>query len=88
MVHTRHWVWWRSAGGTSHAGVVTFHKLADDMTRVTLQLDTEPEGIVEKAADKLGFTKRQAAGDLERFKKFIESQGQATGAWRGEISNN
>ena len=79
---------WRSTGGTEHAGVVTFHKLADAKTRVTLQLDTEPEGVVEKAADKLGFTKRQAAGDLERFKKFIESQGSATGAWRGEVSNN
>jgi uncharacterized membrane protein len=79
---------WRSTGGTEHAGVVTFHKLDAAKTRVTLQLDTEPEGVVEKAADKLGFTKRQAAGDLERFKKFIESQGSATGAWRGEVSNN
>ena len=79
---------WRSTGGTTHAGVVTFHKLADDKTRVTLQLDTEPDGLVEKAADKLGFTKRQAAGDLKRFKDFIESEGSATGAWRGEVSNN
>jgi hypothetical protein len=50
-----------------------------------LQLDTEPEGFVEKAADKLGFLKRQARGDLERFKSFIESERSETGAWRGGV---
>ena len=25
--------------------------------------------------------------DLERFKKFIESRGHETGAWRGEVAN-
>jgi uncharacterized membrane protein len=76
---------WQSTQGTRHAGVVTFHKLAADKTRVTLQLDTEPDGLVEKAADKLGLTKHQAAGDLKRFKEFIESARVPTGAWRGEV---
>ena len=76
---------WRSTQGTKHAGVVTFHKLSADKTRVTLQLDTEPDGLMEKAADKLGLTKHQAAGDLKRFKEFIESEGVPTGAWRSEV---
>ena len=36
-------------------------------------------------SDMLGFMTRRITGDLERFKEFIESRGQATGAWRGEV---
>jgi uncharacterized membrane protein len=76
---------WRSTSGAENAGVVTFHRLDDRRTRVTLQLDVEPEGPVESAGDALGFVQRRATGDLERFKAFIEDRGVATGAWRGEI---
>ena len=77
---------WTSVTGTDHAGVVTFHRLGDDATRVTLQMVTAPEGVVETLGDKLGLVKLRAKGDLERFKKFIESRGAATGAYRGNIS--
>jgi uncharacterized membrane protein len=83
--HPDHRVAWKSTGGTQHAGVVTFHRLSDSTTRVTVQLDTEPEGIVEKAGDALGIVKRRVKGDLDRFKKLMEEQGVETGAWRGEI---
>ena len=76
---------WTSIQGAQNAGVVTFHRLDDRKTRVTLQLDVEPEGPVESVGDALGFVQRQAKGDLERFKEFIESQGVATGAWRGAV---
>ncbi len=76
---------WRSTSGTNHAGVVTFHRLDDDQTRVMVQLDTEPEGIVEKAGDALGIAKRRVKGDLDRFKEMIESRGGETGEWRGEV---
>jgi uncharacterized membrane protein len=76
---------WTSTEGAENAGVVTFHRLDDRKTRVTLQLDIEPEGPVESVGDALGFVKRQAKGDLERFKEFVESRGVATGAWRGEV---
>jgi hypothetical protein len=33
----------------------------------------------------LGVVSRRVAGDLKRFKEFIEARGQETGAWRGEI---
>ncbi len=76
---------WRSVDGATHAGVVTFHRLDEGRSRVMLQLDTEPEGVVESAADKLGILKRQARGDLERFKSFIEKSGAESGSWRGEV---
>jgi uncharacterized membrane protein len=76
---------WRSTEGPTHAGVVTFHRLADDRSKVMLQLDAEPEGMVEKVGDALGFLARRTKGDLERFKELIESRGGATGAWRGEV---
>ncbi len=46
-----------------------------------------PEGFIENLGDKLGVVSMRVAGDLDRFKEFIEDQGNATGAWRGEIHN-
>jgi len=79
---------WRSREGAENAGVVTFHRLDDDHTKVMLQLEFDPEGFTEVAGDKLGFVKRRAVGDLERFKDFIEHRGSETGAWRGEVDNS
>ncbi|MFF0720051.1 SRPBCC family protein [Verrucosispora sp. NA02020] len=76
---------WRSTGGTKHAGVVTFHRLDEQNSRVTLQLEFDPQGVVEQAGDKLGVVDRRAKGDLQRFKQFIERRGQETGAWRGSV---
>jgi uncharacterized membrane protein len=76
---------WTSVDGPKQAGVVTFHRLDAGRTRVMLQLDFAPEGLVESVGDKLGFVSRRAAGDLERFKKFIEDRGGETGAWRGDV---
>jgi hypothetical protein len=50
-----------------------------------LQLDFEPEGVVETAGDKLGVVGRRVEGDLKRFKSFIESRGTEEGAWRGTV---
>jgi uncharacterized membrane protein len=83
--HPEERVAWKSTDGTTHAGVVTFHKLEDTRTRVTVQLDWEPEGVTEKAGAVLGFDDRQVKSDLNRFKEFIESRGAETGAWRGDI---
>ena len=79
---------WTSEGGDANAGVVTFHKLTDDKTRVALQMEYEPESIVETVGDKLGFMSRRVEGDLERFKDFIEARGQESGAWRGTVKQN
>jgi uncharacterized membrane protein len=76
---------WKSLSGTTNAGVVTFHRIADDRTRIMLQLDVDPEGMVETVGDKLGFVSRRAEGDLQRFKEFIEARGSESGAWRGTV---
>jgi len=76
---------WKSTSGPTHAGVVTFHRLDEGRTKVMLQLDAEPEGVVEKAGEMLGMLDRRVKGDLERFKELIESRGTETGAWRGDV---
>ncbi|HEX2626170.1 MAG TPA: SRPBCC family protein [Candidatus Limnocylindrales bacterium] len=76
---------WTSTTGARNAGVVTFHHIDDDTTRVMLQLDVEPEGAIEAVGTAVGIFEHEVAGDLERFKKFIESRGSETGAWRGEV---
>jgi uncharacterized membrane protein len=77
---------WRTVDGVHHAGVVTFHRLDDSSTRIMLQLEFAPEGVIEKAGAALGVLGRQTRGDLARFKEFIESEGTATGAWRGDVA--
>jgi len=79
---------WHAIDGTTNAGVVTFHRIDDGMCKVMLQLELEPEGIVETAGDWLGVVKTRIKGDLKRFKEFIESRGQETGAWRGEVQQD
>jgi uncharacterized membrane protein len=77
---------WTSTEGSKQAGVVTFHRLDDTHTRVTCQMDFEPDGIVEKAGDVLGVLDRRVKGDLKRFKDYIEGRGGVeTGAWRGQV---
>ncbi|MEJ3744741.1 SRPBCC family protein [Actinomycetes bacterium KLBMP 9797] len=77
---------WTSTGGIKQAGVVTFHRLDETHSRVTAQMEFEPEGATEKAADKLGVVKTRVKGDLKRFKEYIESRGgRETGAWRGTV---
>ncbi len=79
---------WKSDDGTSHAGVITFHRLGDHQTRVTAQIDIDPEGLAETVADKTGIISHRVKADLARFKEFIEARdGNETGAWRGDVSN-
>ncbi|MDQ3991868.1 MAG: SRPBCC family protein [Actinomycetota bacterium] len=76
---------WRNTAGTANAGVVTFHHLAPDRCKVMLQMEVDPQGIGEKAADAVGVIGHRIRGDLKRFKEFIEARGRETGAWRGEV---
>ena len=78
---------WQSTSGAPNAGAVTFHRLDDDHTRVTLQMDVEPEGMVETAGEALGFLDRRVKGDLKHFKEFVEERLAPTGAWRGTVES-
>jgi uncharacterized membrane protein len=76
---------WHATEGRENAGVVTFHRIDDDRTRVMLQMDWEPSGVTESAGAAVGLDSRRVKGDLERFKEMIERRGTPTGAWRGEV---
>lgn len=79
-------VTWRSLSGATNDGTVSFADAGEPgSTQVTLHLEYEPEGAVEKVGDVLNIVDRRVKGDLERFKEFIESRGAETGAWRGDI---
>jgi carbon monoxide dehydrogenase subunit G len=77
---------WAATSGATNAGAVRFEPAGATSTVVHLTLEYEPEGLVEQAGDKLGIVQRQVKSDLERFKKLIEDQGYASGAWRGSIN--
>jgi uncharacterized membrane protein len=85
--HPDHRVAWKAIEGRENAGVVTFHRLDENTTRVAVQMDWEPDGAVQSAGAAIGADSRRVKGDLERFKEMIESRGGETGAWRGEIEN-
>ncbi len=78
---------WTSTSGALNAGVVTFHRISDDQCRVALQMDYEPEGVVENVGDAIGVVEWNVRQNLERFKEFIESRGHETGAFRGKIDS-
>jgi uncharacterized membrane protein len=65
---------WTTTSGMSHKGIVSFHKLADNLTRVMVTMEFEPNGMVEKMASGLRFVKRAVQADLARFKAYVEME--------------
>ena len=76
---------WRSTGGAKNSGTISFTPLGSDRTELNLHLDYDPEGVAENLGSAFGVVSARVAGDLKRFKEFIESSPAGTGAWRGEI---
>jgi hypothetical protein len=56
----------------SHSGVVSFHPIAERLTRVMVTMEFEPNGMIEKMASGLRFVKRAVQADLARFKAYVE----------------
>jgi uncharacterized membrane protein len=79
---------WRSTAGAKSAGTVRFESLGPDRTLVRLAMAYEPEGVVESVGDMLGAMNSQVENSVEDFKKFIESRGHETGAWRGTVHDS
>ncbi len=77
---------WAAVEGATNAGAVTFAEVGPTQTEVHLTMEFEPEGLLEAVADKLHIVENQAEYDLENVKRFIESEGHETGAWRGSIN--
>ena len=77
---------WAAVEGATNAGAVTFAEVGPTQTEVHLTMEFEPEGFLETVADKLHIIATQAEDDLDNFKRFIESEGYESGAWRGSIN--
>ena len=76
---------WKTLGGASNQGLVTFEPLSQKKSAVHLHIAYEPEGLIDNVGDELGAVELRVKEDLERFKTFIEQRGQETGAWRGKV---
>ncbi|HJW01425.1 MAG TPA: SRPBCC family protein [Arthrobacter sp.] len=76
---------WASTEGATNSGSVEFQDAGGDKTQLSLTLEYQPEGVVEKVGDLLHVVARQAERDLKKFKEFIEHEGHATGAWRKSV---
>jgi len=76
---------WHATSGKRNSGVVTFHRLQDDRSKVMVQLEFEPEGLRETFGSILGLDRRRIRGDLQRFAGLVEERGVESGAWRGTV---
>ncbi|MEZ5102424.1 MAG: SRPBCC family protein [Thermoleophilia bacterium] len=76
---------WKSVNGPKHAGAIDFHRVAPDRTELHLVMDVEPEGGTAKMAAAEGLVRERVHGDLQRFKRMIESRGTQADGWRGEV---
>ena len=65
---------WKTTSGMSHKGVVSFHKLDNNLTRVMVTMEFEPNGMMEKMASGLRFVKRAVQADLARYKAYVEME--------------
>jgi uncharacterized membrane protein len=79
---------WKSVSGARNAGTVRFEPLGEDRTRVRLVMAYEPEDAVDKVGDALGIFTSRVQHTVEEFKRFIETRGEETGGWRGEVENS
>jgi uncharacterized membrane protein len=80
-------VCWRSTSGAFNIGSVSFYSLGDGRTKIILWMMYDPVGLVENVASLVGIIANRVTGDLERFKRFIESRGTNTSAW-SKVTNH
>lgn len=76
---------WRAVTGKRNDGIVTFEPRGDQAAHVTLSINYETEGAIEKTGEAAGVPDRVVEANLQRFKDFIEGRGIPTGAWRGRV---
>jgi uncharacterized membrane protein len=77
---------WESDGpkGTVN-GVVTFHPLGENLTKVLLVLEYYPGGLFEKSAKLWRAQGRRARLDLKLYRRFVMMSDDEVEGWRGEI---
>ena len=79
--------WTSTTGDLDHAGVITFHRLDTDETRVTVQLDWSTQGLTEKLGAVFGVDDHVIKKDLKQFKAFVENPLNRDGGWRGDVTH-
>ena len=78
---------WHVTEGITHHGVATFHELAPRLTRVEINVDIEPSGLIEKSGRGMRHVKRAIRADLHRFKAYVMMNPEPEGEWRGTIDD-
>jgi uncharacterized membrane protein len=73
---------WRSTDGAPNAGTITFQPKANH-TMMTLRLDYEPQGAVEKAGSAMGLVSQRVEGDLKRFQELLQKRSTQTRSTTG-----
>jgi len=76
---------WNVTEGITHHGVATFHEIAPRLTRVEINVDVDPSGLIEKSARGMRHVKRAIRADLHRFKAHVMMNEEESGAWRGTV---
>lgn len=76
---------WESTSGPDHFGIVVFSALETGGTQVRVHLTWDPDGIVEKIGAAIRFDDAEVQSSLDEFKRLMNENGFATGAWRGRI---
>ena len=83
--HPKERIVWKATSGANQVGVVTFHPLAHNLTRVQVNLDFQPTGLLEKFGSGVRATRRAVQSDLMRFKALIEMREEPQGEWPGTV---
>src|SRR5579884_603584 len=65
---------WQTKSGMNHKGIVSFHSIGDNLTRVMIEMEFQPTGMIEKMASGMRFVKRAVQADLARFKAYVEME--------------
>ncbi|KOS57139.1 SRPBCC family protein [Rhodococcus rhodochrous] len=84
---------WRSKGGKGYIdGAVTFHELADNLTRIIMVLEYHPRGLFEKTANLWRAVGRRARLELKHFERHVMTEAvlhpDDVVGWHGEIRDS
>ncbi len=63
---------WRSVEGSDCAGLITFHRLSERLTRIEVDLDVLPTNPAETLTLSLHLAHHRVTNDLRRFKARVE----------------
>lgn len=80
--------WESDTDQPEHAGVVTFHRIDDQHSKLMVQFDFWPNGFFEHYADQVGLVEQYVGRAVDDFKAFIEDRKRPTGSWRGVVGRD